>query len=69
MSVLMTLRSSQKMPTTTKCTSLPIVWNTTQEHGGLVIVDSSENGTIFTVYLPAFQGQLKKKEFVDDPRR
>lgn len=61
MSTLMTLRSSQKVPTSTKCTSLPIVWNTTQEHGGLVIVDSSEDGTIFTVYLPAFIEQLEKR--------
>lgn len=69
MSEVMALGFSQKVPAVTKCRGLPIVWNTTQEHGGLVIVDSSEDGALFTVYLPASMGLLQKKEFIDDPRR
>ena len=31
---------------------LAIVWNTMQDHGGAVTVDSSEQGTSFTLYFP-----------------
>lgn len=32
---------------------LTIVWNSVQDHGGRVFIESSEQGTIFHVYLPA----------------
>lgn len=41
---------------------LTVVWNTIQDHQGLVTVKSSEHGTIFTLYFPATSEIITKKE-------
>lgn len=40
---------------------LTIVWNTVQEHGGTVMVTSGEQGTTFTLFLPATREQLDEQ--------
>jgi len=36
---------------------LAVVWNTIQEHGGVVTVSSSARGSVFSLYLPAVEGE------------
>ncbi len=54
--------STKKMGRSGSGLGLSIIWNTVQEHGGLVTVDSSEDGTVFTVYLPASIEQFESKK-------
>lgn len=35
---------------------LSVVWNTVKDHDGIVTVDSSEKGSVFTLYFPADHG-------------
>lgn len=44
---------------------LTVVWNTVQDHGGGVAVESSAGGTIFTLYFPAAEGQFAVDEKAD----
>jgi PAS domain S-box-containing protein len=44
--------STKKMGRSGSGLGLSIIWNTVQEHGGLVTVDSSKDGTVFTIYIP-----------------
>ena len=41
---------------------LTVVWNTMQDHGGAVTVDSSPNGTTFKLYFPATDQQIAADE-------
>ncbi len=47
---------------------LAVVWNTLQEHNGTVDVESNDNGTMFTLYLPVTteKKQSVVKEIKDD---
>lgn len=45
---------------------LTVVWNTVQEHGGAVTVESSGEGTCFTMYLPATRDRIEHLPPVDD---
>ena len=36
---------------------LAVVWNTMEDHGGKIVVESSEKGTCFQLYFPANEGQ------------
>lgn len=38
---------------------LTVVWNTIQEHNGIITVDSEKSGTTFTFYLPATRDKLE----------
>lgn len=38
---------------------LAIVWNTMDDHGGTVIVESDENGTAFSLYFPCVREDVK----------
>ncbi|MEA1921964.1 MAG: transporter substrate-binding domain-containing protein [Pseudomonadota bacterium] len=38
---------------------LTVVWNTIRDHNGEILVESDENGTIFTIYLPATRKKIK----------
>ncbi|BCO08894.1 hypothetical protein GF1_12700 [Desulfolithobacter dissulfuricans] len=50
---------------------LTIVWNTVQDHGGDITVESNENGTTFTLYFPATRAKAgpRKEESADDSLR
>nr|MDA3833972.1 response regulator [Spirochaetales bacterium] len=37
---------------------LAVVWNTLEDHGGTVVVDSGEEGTTFKLYFPATRKEL-----------
>ncbi|WP_456385325.1 response regulator [Desulfolithobacter sp.] len=47
---------------------LTIVWNTVQDHGGDITVESDENGTTFTLYFPATRAKIepRKEKMPDD---
>ncbi len=45
---------------------LAVVWNTMQDHQGLVTVQSSESGTTFTLYFPATIEGIAEKEKTAD---
>ena len=48
---------------------LTIVWNTVQDHGGDITVESDESGTTFTLYLPATRedaGRQKKESIGEE---
>lgn len=38
---------------------LTVVWNTIRDHNGEILVESDENGTTFTIYLPATRKKIK----------
>lgn len=44
---------------------LTIVWNTVQDHGGDITVESSQEGTTFTLYFPASRGEIRPQESED----
>jgi len=44
---------------------LPVVWNVVHDHGGFVDVVSSEQGTTFTIYLPATRAVVPGPEDVE----
>jgi len=48
---------------------LSVVWNTVKDHGGGVIVETSEKGSSFNLYFPAFRGKipedLQTEELID----
>ena len=52
--------STKKMGRSGSGLGLPVVWNTIKEHGGVVTVDSCEEGTTFTVYLPMCEEQVER---------
>ncbi len=41
---------------------LTVVWNTVEEHGGRILVKSSEQGTLFTLYFPISADKIKPEE-------
>jgi signal transduction histidine kinase len=41
---------------------LAVVWNTLQEHNGIIDVESNDNGTTFTAYLPVTSEQKQNEE-------
>ncbi|BCO10169.1 hypothetical protein GF1_25450 [Desulfolithobacter dissulfuricans] len=46
---------------------LSIVWNTVQEHGGLLTVNSDRKGTVFTIYLPAHREEADRPAGTERP--
>ncbi|WP_457573761.1 response regulator [Desulfolithobacter sp.] len=41
---------------------LTIVWNTVQDHGGDITVESNQNGTTFTLYFPATRAKVEPRK-------
>lgn len=46
---------------------LAIVWNTVHDHGGYVVVESSEKGTCFSLYFPLCDDKEKVAQEADKP--
>ncbi|MCD6397804.1 MAG: response regulator, partial [Spirochaetaceae bacterium] len=40
---------------------LSVVWNTVKDHGGGVIVETSEKGSSFNLYFPVFRGKIPEE--------
>ena len=36
---------------------LAVVWNTIKDHNAMINVTSDDNGTIFTIHFPGFNGK------------
>jgi PAS domain S-box-containing protein len=45
---------------------LTVVWNTVQDHGGRIQVESSDGGTVFQLFFPIADGQAPRAEQDDD---
>ncbi|MFH2122405.1 MAG: cache domain-containing protein [Pseudomonadota bacterium] len=45
---------------------LSVVWNCVQDHGGAINVESSGEGTLFTLYLPATRKNVERLEQIED---
>ncbi|MDD3816368.1 MAG: cache domain-containing protein, partial [Desulfocapsaceae bacterium] len=45
---------------------LSVVWSSVQDHGGAINVDSSDQGTVFTLYLPATRENVEQREQIAD---
>jgi CheY-like chemotaxis protein len=41
---------------------LTVVWNTVQDHGGRVQVESNGGGTVFRLYFPVVAGEVRRAE-------
>lgn len=48
---------------------LTIVWNTIQDHGGDVVVESGSGGTTFTLYFPATRARIPDREASMEPEK
>jgi len=40
---------------------LTVVWNTVKDHGGAVILETSEEGSSFNLYFPVFRGKIREE--------
>ena len=44
---------------------LAVVWNSMQDHDGIVIVDSDDKGTVFTLFFPQYKGDSNLSDHDD----
>jgi len=47
---------------------LAVVWNSMQDHDGIVSVESDESGTVFTLFFPQYDGGSNRMEEEGDPQ-